>query len=604
MKKKVEDTTKIVLLQPEVTWIVHGIKSMTHQVLPVRMDRHTFHQLQDLRGIVQPSPQWDLTQWAPLQQQLAQQQPTLYPNSKILRRASDGLLLFTPTPTQTLTIVPEKHVKELVLWQHRKLCHAGQAKVYAALKKHWHWPDMKKDIRAIVTDCAPCQLLKAKRARAHTHFRSKVFCTPRTSWGCDFYGVEASKKKFNNILGIIDLATSECRLFACTNRTADTVSECLLHGIILRDGCPLHLHSDAAREFISKAVARLCKLIGCQRTSTLAHHPTGNATIERLWRWVASCLRQMTKEQYKEWEKYVRLMEHVWNTSEHSTIQCSPFEAAHGLAARSVVDSIAAPEINEATDLMTRDGISAMRDTARAFEKQIQNLRTESTRSTAAVNAKGTSKTYSVGDTVSFYIPPTEKEAKNMGRKPKHLLQYRGPATVTKVLSDTTYQLDHEGRTYYRCFSELRPYKSKGLPVTLPVANPLRMQEIKLKPGNFVSLCDTDDKDDVLFHLCRVLSVENDEVELLNYATWGKRLKSAKFSILYQDTNSSQYTTKAPAKKAKEQEVIDRVPLEDVDGYVDHYDIRMTKAMRISKPSQTQLARLGLKHHVLGETFP
>ena len=118
---------------------------------------------------------------------------------------------------------------------------------------------------------------------------------------------------------------------------------------------------------------RLCQLIGCQQTTTLAHHPTGNATIERLWQWIAVCLRQMTKEQYREWEKYVRLMEHIWNTSYHSVLKCTPFEAAHGLKARSAVDSLTRGTAHVDTDLMTTDGIEAMGVTARAFEQQIHN---------------------------------------------------------------------------------------------------------------------------------------------------------------------------------------------------------------------------------------
>ena len=84
----------------------------------------------------------------------------------------------------------------LIVRQHHDLCHAGYKKVQSALVKHWHWPDMKKDIRTTVDNCAPCQLLKAKRMRAHRHFRAKVFCTPRTSWGCDFYGVAKSLKGY------------------------------------------------------------------------------------------------------------------------------------------------------------------------------------------------------------------------------------------------------------------------------------------------------------------------------------------------------------------------------------------------------------------------
>ena len=125
-------------------------------------------------------------------------------------------------------------------WQHKQLYHGGHGKVYSALKRHWHWPDMKRDIRKIVGNCAPCQLLKAKRARAHRHFRAKVFCTPRTSWGMDFYGVAESKNGYNNILGAVDLAMATARLFASKTRSAEVLTDSVLHGIVLRDGCLLY----------------------------------------------------------------------------------------------------------------------------------------------------------------------------------------------------------------------------------------------------------------------------------------------------------------------------------------------------------------------------
>ena len=607
-QESVKECKKIVLLQPELTWILYGIPSIKeHQVLSISVSDVrdiSFGNLNDFRGIVKEPPEWNFTEWVPLQEEMIRRYPTLYPNEKISSRASDGFKSYTPDREKSLVLVPPKHVKELVEWQHKQLCHGGHAKVHSALKKHWHWPNMKSAIRKIVTRCAPCQLLKAKRARAHRHFRAKVFCTPRTSWGCDFYGVAESIKKYNNILGAIDLATAECRLFACQNRSAEVVTDCILHGLVLRDGCPLHIHSDAAREFISKAMRRLCQLIGCQQTTTLAHHPTGNATIERLWQWIASCLRQMTMEQYKEWEKYVRLMEHVWNTSYHSVLQCTPFEAAHGIRARSAIDTLTQEPENTCTDLMTMDGVDAMRETARAFEQAILNLRQEAATHNAEHLRRGPNKVYKVGQEVSFYIPPSEKEANSMGRKPKHLLQYRGPAFVTRVLSNTTYEIEYEGRTYKRCFSELRSYKSDRLPIDLPIANHTNMQERKLIPGNYVALCDTTELDDDHFHLCEVLAIEDDKAVLLNYATFQKNIATARFSILYQERSTARYTTVKPKRNAHEQEVIDRVALEDAEAYIDHYNIRVTKNMRIKAKSIRQLKNLGLRHHILGQTYP
>merc|ERR1711907_381428 len=208
------------------------------------------------------------------------------------------------------------------------------------------------------------------------------------------------------------------------------------------------------------------------------------------------------------------------------------------------------------------------------------------------------------GDEVSFYIPPTEKEALVMGRKPKHLLQYKGPAFVVEKLSDTTYRIQFEGRNYNRCFSELRPYKSDKAPLDLPMANHVDMQERKLIVGNIVALCDTDEPEDDHFHLCKVIEIEDDTAVLLNYATFGKKLSTARFSIMYQKRENLRYTTEKPKMNARSQEVIDKVSLDEADDYIDHYDIKMTSKMRIKARCVRQLQKLGLKHHVLGQTFP
>ncbi|MCP4456460.1 MAG: hypothetical protein GY816_00290, partial [Cytophagales bacterium] len=271
-RSRLRQASKLVLLDPEMTWVVYGIPTMKHNVYPANMKQNTFGHLTDLRGIIRRGLEFKAEDWVPGQQSLVKEHPDIYTDKAIHPRKSDGFVLYRPTPDETRAVVPKNKIKPLVIWQHQALCHGGHAKVYAALRKHYHWPTMKRDIRLLVQDCAACQLLKAKRNTAHQHFRSKVFCTPRTSWGCDYYGVAISKKGYNNILGAIDLATAECRLFACKGRTAAITTDCILDGIVLRDGCPLRLHSDAAREFLSKSLKRLCKLLGCNQTSTLAHH--------------------------------------------------------------------------------------------------------------------------------------------------------------------------------------------------------------------------------------------------------------------------------------------------------------------------------------------
>jgi len=188
-KKKVEQTSKLVLLQPEVTWIIHGIPCIKHNVFSATTSTQSFSDISDFRGIIAPTQDWDFKTWVPEQKQMIKKYPKIYKDETIYKRTSDGFILYKPNEDQTLALVPQERVNELVKSQHRALCHGGMGKVISAIKRNWHWPTLNKDVKRIVQNCPACQLLKAKRARAHRHFRAKVFCTPRTSWGCDFYGM-------------------------------------------------------------------------------------------------------------------------------------------------------------------------------------------------------------------------------------------------------------------------------------------------------------------------------------------------------------------------------------------------------------------------------
>ena len=270
----------------------------------------------------------------------------------------------------------------------------------------------------------------------------------------DYYGVYPSKQGYCEILGAIDAVTGELRLFPAKERTAAVTADYILTGIILRDGCPLVLHSDHAREFLSLTQGVLTKTLGVKNTTTLGHHPKGNGQIERVWQYVTKALRSMTDEQYAHWEDYIRLMEHTWNTTAKRATGRSPFELAHGLPARSVVDSLVpGPEYHH-PPCMGSDGIKALSSTATAFAELARQAQVrERAQQANKANAKGGKQQYAVGDKVSFFIPPSAAQALKAGRKPKHLPYFRGPAKVTEILSPTQHTASstegtHTGATW------------------------------------------------------------------------------------------------------------------------------------------------------------
>ena len=93
-------------------------------------------------------------------------------------------------------IVLKQVQTQLVTWQHHQLMHPGYKKVYSFMKHKYFWKGMSKTCQDIVHKCAACQLLKAQRMLAHKHFRAKQFCTPRTSYAMDYYGVFKTKEGY------------------------------------------------------------------------------------------------------------------------------------------------------------------------------------------------------------------------------------------------------------------------------------------------------------------------------------------------------------------------------------------------------------------------
>ena len=340
---------KITFLSPELTWVIHGINKiqckrvyLDHVVMndfdPIDLEAIKKHIASE--GLFCPNPDFlERDVWIEEAKSASQE----YDPSDLVT-ALDGFLYYSPTQKggtsreHKRAIVPVKRREEFVLWHHKQLCHASHRKVYNHLKGNYHFPKMASICAKAINNCALCQLLVANRNLAHRHFRAKLFITPRTSYAMDYIGVYKNKEGYCNILGIIDLATKNLVLRAVKNRDAVSTAQTWLYDVIAHKGFPL-LHSDHAREFISTAMESLCAIAGCSQTTTKAHKPQGNATIERVWAYVHKCLTQMNKEQYGKFHLYLPMVALAWNCTDNAITGISPFEAEHGMKPRTAAET-------------------------------------------------------------------------------------------------------------------------------------------------------------------------------------------------------------------------------------------------------------------------
>ena len=292
-------------------------------------------------------------------------------------------------------------------------------------------------------------------------------------------------------------------------------------------------------------------------------------------------------------------MEHIWNTTLHSTLGVSPFEAAHGLPARSAQSHEAAADY-EAPDYVDAAGIKALQTTAKAFATHLRQVQMREASDTAELlNLKGSTPKLAVGDKVAFYIPPSAEEADLAQRKAKHLPQFRGPATITKVLTPTTFELTMGGRTYRRCLSELRKFKARGEPLVGASVAPDESSSFEL--GAVIAYRDTDDPDDdnsSRFHLGKVTNVADGHAHVHCLATKSKALSRAQWAPLYQDARGQMVFGGGRRRLP----VIDQIPVDEPE-WVWHYDVQLGSNGRISKRTRLQLQADNAQHHRYGHTF-
>ena len=62
----------------------------------------------------------------------------------------------------------------------------------------------------------------------------------------------------------------------------------------------------------------------------------------------------------------------------------------------------------------------------------------------AALNKRGRPTSFTIGQRVQIYVPPTASDIDRTGRPAKHITAWRGPCVVEHQFSDTTYAAREE----------------------------------------------------------------------------------------------------------------------------------------------------------------
>ena len=232
----------------------------------------------------------------------------------------------------------------------------------------------------------------------------------------------------------------------------------------------------------------------------------------------------MTAEQHEQFQLHLPIMVHVWNNTPDSDTQITPFEAEHGMPMRCVAESLTQDPPSEGLPTDANDLETVAKSVSAYMEIMTDVKAVERTLAAKTLNERGFAKVkYQIGDRVTFYLPPTQKQAQRMGKNPKYMLHYAGPGEIIKSLSNngSAWEISWNGRTYQRNVMHMHHYE----PDKHVLQEQLAVQDNTVMVGSYVAVLDNDDDNN--YHVAQVIAMTDGMTRLHYLATKSKALRSA-----------------------------------------------------------------------------
>lgn len=314
--------------------------------------------------------------------------------------------------------------------------HSGFLRTYKRLSRNFAWPGMRKDVKAFVAACDQCQ--RQNYETINPPGLLDPLPIPENVWfdiSMDFIdGLPLSLGK-NAILVVIDRLSKYGHFIVVAHPyTAAQIAEIFMKEVFKLHGMPRTIVSDRDPVFISKFWEVFFKLQGTKLCRSSAYHPQSDGQTEVVNRSLEHYLRCFVADKPSSWCNLLYWAEWWYNTTFHSTISMTPFQALYGTPP---------PAIS-----MYLPGTTAVHVVDVALQGRDELIRSLKSHMSIAHNRMKqhadlhrTEREFEVGDWVFLKLHPYRH--KSLLKRPSHKLSPRfyGPFKVDARVGKVAYRL-------------------------------------------------------------------------------------------------------------------------------------------------------------------
>ena len=388
-------------------------------------------------------------------------------------RASDGadrLQLMAPQPIR----------REIFRLAHEVNSggHLGARRMRKRIRYRYFWPEMDRDIQQWILACDECASRSQHAAKKNVMQKFQTG-RPMERVAMDIMGPLPRTTSGNKyILVVGDYFTKWIEAYPIPNQEAKTVADVLTFEFVARFGAPMEIHTDQGRNFCSRIMQEVCKLLGVNKTQTTPFRPKSDGFVERFNRTLQQMISLYVNKHQTDWDRIVPLALTAYRATPQDTTGQTPNMLMLGREITLPVDLIAGMLPGETTPTQTEYATELREHMEEVFREVRQRSGREMSRQKKLYDRGKVNTKYKPGDLVWEAV-----KARKKGKAPKLQRKWRGPLLIVDRYTDVTY-LVATGLTDRRVvhFDMLKPYGG----ITRPFWLRRLLKEIEQRRGNAV----------------------------------------------------------------------------------------------------------------------
>ena len=315
--------------------------------------------------------------------------------------------------------------------------HSGIKATISRLSAVFYWPGMYADVKHFINSCSICHYNKYSTQPPYGLLQPLP--VPQQVWediSMDFVtNLHVSSNK-TVIWVVVDRLTKYAHFIALpTHFTTSYLASMFLSEIHRLHGTLKTIVSDRDRIFISKFWKELFKSLGTTLAFSSSYHPQTDGQIEVLNRCLETYLRCFFSEEPQQWTRFLSLAEFWYNTSHHSAIGMTPFEALYGRAPPSLTSYVAGSSKIAAID----ENFAKRSDILQLLKN---NLHRAQHRMIQQVNSKRRDKEFAEGDWVYLKLQPYRQVSVHRRSSQKLAKRFYEPFCILHRIGPVAYELE------------------------------------------------------------------------------------------------------------------------------------------------------------------